>query len=481
MAQLTTSRLIAFDIYKNCRQREAYAKNLLHDKFKSINIDQRDRGFISRLVLGTIAAHGHLSLLIDHYKKSGIRIKPDVKYALELTLFEMLYMGTPYEVSVSQGVELVGHVDEHAKGFANALLRAVVDDVAKGYSQIIDKTYSDDELEDLSFKDLLHISALPEWLLKKIKKSRPDSYRKVALSNLSYPPAYLYIDETVYNIEELIDELEKKGLEPERTVLDATLKLNNPGSIHALTCLDTHSSCVISDLAAQAVCLLSYPESDSLMLEVGQGRATKTLQFESLSALQGKPAVVIGVDLFDYKTELAQERLAYQWKDTTFSLALDATKLNTPFIPMALDNDFDQVFVDVPCSGTGTMRRHPEICWSVQPDAFNRQDPHSLVVLQQNILQASASKVAEGGMLIYSTCSILKEENEDQIEAFLSSDTGSHFRVVSVTDVAFAKDLNDLAYEFIQAHETKEGYFQTTPQLGDCDGHFLCILEHVCV
>ncbi len=473
MAQLTPSRNLAFDIYKECRQRDAYAKNLLHEYFKKSNIDQRDKAFCSRLVLGTVASHGYLSQLIDEYKKPGIRIKPDVKYALELTVFEMLYMGTPCEVAISQGVELVGQVDEFAKGFANALLRTIAQNEAEKHAQLAEVS------SDYSFKDLLRLSALPEWLLKKIKKSRPQAYQNIALSNLTYPPVYLYVDETSYDVSELYSQLENLALQPEYTALPTSIKLNAPSKVHSLECLNGQSSCVVSDLAAQAVCLLSYPDPDSLMLEVGQGRATKTLQFESLSSLQGKPAVVIGVDLFDYKTDLAQDRLAHQWHDTTFSLALDATRLDTPFIPMALDNDFDQVFVDVPCSGTGTMRRHPEICWSIQPDAFNRGDEDSLVVLQQRILQAAASKVVEGGQLMYSTCSILKEENEDQIEAFLASDRGKNFKVMSVTDIAFAKDLSDKAYEFIEMHETEEGYFQTTPKSGECDGHFLCVLERI--
>ena len=475
MAELTPSRHLAFSIYKECRQREAYAKNLLHEAFKTCSLDQRDRGFTSRLVLGTIASHGYLSKLIDEYKKPGIRIKPDVKYALELTLFEMLYMGTPCEVAISQGVELVGEVDEYAKGFANALLRTLAQNEVQTHTDILDTS----NINELSFKELQSISALPEWLLKKIKKSRPSTYREVAAANLTYPPVYLYIDETKYDAGELFNDLTALKQEPERTVLPATIKLNAPTGVQKLPYLNGESSCVISDLAAQAVCLLSYPDSDALMLEIGQGRATKTLQFESLSCLQGKPAVVIGVDLFDYKTDLAQDRLANQWHDTTFSLALDATKLDTPFIPMALDNEFDEVFVDVPCSGTGTMRRHPEICWSIEPDAFNRNDPESLVALQQKILQAAASKVIEGGQLIYSTCSILKEENEDQIAAFLASEIGKKFQVISVTDIAFAKDLTDSAYEFIQARETEEGYFQSTPEIGGCDGHFLCVLERI--
>ncbi len=478
MAELTTSRTLAFDIYKECRQREAYAKNLLHEQFKTSSLDQRDRAFCSRLVLGTIASHGYLSNLIDEYKKPGIRIKPDVKYALELTVFEMLYMGTPCEVAISQGVELVGKIDEYAKGFANALLRTIADNEADILAALLTED-TDSSLDDLSFRDLQRISTLPEWLLRKIKKSRPSTYREVAAANLTYPPVYLFVDETRYIPDSLFEELVDRGQEPEPTALPSTFKLNAPAGVQKLACLNGESSCVVSDLAAQAVCLLSYPDSDALMLEIGQGRATKTLQFESLSCIQEKPAVVIGVDLFEYKTELAQDRLAKQWHDTTFSLAVDATKLDTPFIPMALDNEFDEVFVDVPCSGTGTMRRHPEICWSIEPDAFNRNDPESLVVLQQRILQAAASKVIESGQLLYSTCSILKEENEDQIRTFLDSEIGKNFQVISVTDVAFAKDLSDSAYEFIEAHETKEGYFQTTPERGGCDGHFLCILERI--
>ena len=86
---------------------------------------------------------------------------------------------------------------------------------------------------------------------------------------------------------------------------------------------------------------------------------------------------------------------------------------------------FDLVFIDAPCTGTGTLARHPEIAWSLSEDA-----PEKLAVLQGELLAAGAARVAPGGRLVYATCSVLVEENERVVEAFLASPAGAGFELV---------------------------------------------------
>lgn len=91
-----------------------------------------------------------------------------------------------------------------------------------------------------------------------------------------------------------------------------------------------------------------------------------------------------------------------------------------------MDGAFDLVFVDAPCSGAGTLSRHPEIAWSLKEDALA-----DLAELQLQILRRAATRVADGGRLAYSTCSVFRQEDEDVVDAFLASPEGSRFRLAS--------------------------------------------------
>jgi len=108
---------------------------------------------------------------------------------------------------------------------------------------------------------------------------------------------------------------------------------------------------------------------------------------------------------------------------------LDATLLSGRGLPAEIDDHFDVVFVDAPCSGTGTLRRHPEITWSLEPGAVDPTRDGALPALQRRILCASASRVRRGGSLCYATCSLLAEEDERVVEAFLAGDVGADFEL----------------------------------------------------
>ncbi|MDO4436622.1 MAG: transcription antitermination factor NusB [Coriobacteriaceae bacterium] len=130
---------------------------------------------------------------------------------------------------------------------------------------------------------------------------------------------------------------------------------------------------------------------------------------------------------------------------------------------------FDTVFVDAPCSGTGTMRRHGEIAWRLTPTECKRELPD----LQLALLRAAARRVAEGGELIYATCSVLRAENQDVVQAFLSSEEGARFKLAPVSGLleeagaAYARAACEMA-----ALEDEHGCFQSVPAPGGYDGHF---------
>ena len=132
--------------------------------------------------------------------------------------------------------------------------------------------------------------------------------------------------------------------------------------------------------------------------------------------------------------------------------------------------NFDRVLADVPCSGTGTLSRNPEIKWRLMPE-----DLADLQVRQLAILKSVMAQVSRGGRLVYSTCSLEREENEDVIERALADDFS--FRVVDCGDeLAKLKQEGELIWDDISAL-TRGPYLRTLPGVHPCDGFFAAILE----
>ena len=129
----------------------------------------------------------------------------------------------------------------------------------------------------------------------------------------------------------------------------------------------------------------------------------------------------------------------------------------------------DRVLVDAPCSGTGTMRRHPEIPWRLDKEDVER----ALPALQLAMLEEAARQVKPAGQLLYATCSVLRSENHDVVDAFLSSEAGREFTCVPVSSApVFDHEGYRAAAAYLREHEDAQGCFQTVPTLGTFDGHF---------
>jgi 16S rRNA (cytosine967-C5)-methyltransferase len=159
--------------------------------------------------------------------------------------------------------------------------------------------------------------------------------------------------------------------------------------------------------------------------------------------------------------------------------AIDGRLLATSEAEALLGGDFDAVFLDAPCSGTGTMRRHPEICWALAPEALDPTREESLPALQLDLLRAASSRVRVGGALVYATCSVLRAEDEDVVRAFLASEEGRGFRIAPVDAAPGVACLDESARELVGGRMTCEGLFRSSPRVGGCDGHFCARLVRV--
>ena len=421
MARATHARLAALSLVSERRRRDARARDLLRASDELSALSERERAQVTRLVLGAVAAEGELDRVIDAHLRRGAHLEPRVRDALRLAAFELLYLGTRDDVCVSQGVELVRGVSPRAAGLANAVLRRVAEKDAPALARARERVVAG----AFDARDLARVGALPEWLCARALASLGEG-RAAAWAVAALGPAGAWVAANrVQRGQALLHALEEAGCAPTPGPVPGSYLLGAPARL-APSGLVERVDVLPCDLAAQEVVLAAAPEPGSRVLEVGQGRGTKTVLLEGAAVAAGGPCEIVSVEIDPRKSDLAARRMeAAGISEHVRCVVADGRALAGEGLPDALLGSFDLVFVDAPCSGSGTLSRHPEIAWSLREEALP-----GLAALQADILRAAATRVAPGGLVVYSTCSVLAEEDERVVEALLTGPTGGQFELL---------------------------------------------------
>lgn len=415
MARLSPSRRVACALLGERRRRDARARDLLRGSEALSTLPERDRALATRLVMGATAAEGALDSAIDARLRAGARLEPRVRDALRLAAFELLYLDARADVAVSQGVELVRSVAPRAAGLANAVLRRVAREDAPALAAARERVAGG----AFDASDLALVGALPVWLAERALASLGPA-RAGAWASAAHAPsgAWVAANRARHDVGEARALLARAGCEPEAGPLPGSFRLGVPSRL-ASSGLVERVDVMPCDLASQEVALACSPSPGERVLEVGQGRGTKTLLLEGAAISAGGPCEVTAVEVSPRKSDLARCRMGSAGvAGHVRCVCADGRSLPGDLGSFAL------VFLDAPCSGTGTLARHPEIAWSLAPEA-----PGELAALQAELLAAAAARVDSGGRLVYATCSVLAEENDAVVRAFLASPAGSGFEL----------------------------------------------------
>lgn len=509
---LSSARAAALDVVCEVRRRRGRVRDVLRCSGEVEALDPRDRALTTRLAVGAVRASGTLDGIVRSHVTRG-HLEPRLADALRVSTFEILFLDTPAQVSVSQGVSLAASVAPRARGLANAILRRVAaEDLprigeARERLQALVSLENDQRIEGVEptgkyglsdgrfssagasepssalVADISLAGCLPQWLAEEVVASLgPALGASLALRALEPPAATVALNPSLGEGLSL-EALSAAALDESPLPWPGAYRLGRQAGL-ARSGLVRAAKVLPCDLAAQVVawtaasCACGTADRPARLLEVGQGRATKTILMAGAAQSWARTLDICSVELEESKVRLACERLrAAAVADRCKSFALDATSLSDDDMPMPLQEPFDVVFVDAPCSGSGTLRRHPEIAWSLSRDAVRHAG--SLPALQLEILTAAASRVAPGGELLYSTCSILVSEDVEVVQAFLNSEKGSDFRLASVTDAPIASGLRPEEADLLGHMVSADGMFRSSrgTLFGiDCDGHFLARL-----
>ena len=471
MAKLAPARAAALDLAAQCRRKHARMRDFLRTSHKMDVLGEKDRALAMRLLLGSVSAVGEIDRVLASDLPKRRHLEPKLRDALRLATFEILYLHTPKHVAVSQGVEMARRASAQATGLANAILRRIAADV----SPRVDEAYarlragSDERL----LEDLAHVSGQPDWLCQRLVASMGVSVATPLLLHVLEPaPVYVALREGLSH-----DVL--SAFDPHASIAPQSFFLESSAGL-AASDLVARAKVLPADISSQLVALLALSGREKTLLEIGQGRGTKTILLLQNAALLNHALHITAIDIDPQKVEIARKRLVEAAVDNQVtSVVFNAAKLEAREEDGELAHTFDTVFIDVPCSGVGTLRRHPEIGWSLDEDAVCSDG--ILPKVQKDILVAASGKVAAHGTLVYATCSPLYEEDEAVVEAFLATEEGNSFELEDITESAAFELLSDAGKRVVQKAQTKTGYahFGYQPDVLDADQHFLAKLRRI--
>ena len=362
-------------------------------------LDDRERSWCRSLVYGVQRLRGRLDHLLDRKVKRGLEsVKAGVREVLRLGLYQIFYMdGVPRYAAVSQTVDLARSVGGRgAAGFVNAVLRAAASD---GPGREHFPSLDEDPAAFLSTW-----GSHPCWMVERWLARWPTrEVKRLVQANNTVPSIYLTcLQDTP---ERAVERLAGSGIAAEAvgSGTNSVVLLGESSPVEAIATV----AAVVQDPAAACVVTYAGPEPGDRVVDVCAAPGGKTM------AMAARGSLVLAADRQFERLKLVQEnveRLSSVAEEDGCSrvTAVQADAL-APVILGA-----DMALLDVPCTGTGTLRRNPDVRWKLTPKRLDE-----MVSLQECILEACAGVVRSGGLLVYSTCSLESEENEDRVATFL--------------------------------------------------------------
>ncbi len=348
-------------------------------------LDERDRGLASEIVLGCLRWQGSLDALIAQASRKKLgALDAEVVTALRMGCYQLRYLDrVPPHAALSESVELVKQAGKRsAAGFVNAVLRKLPEGPPAGEATV---------------------RAHPQWLVERWRRHFGEQTAAAILqANVAPPATYLRLNAR-YPAEETLRNLADEGVDTEPTELPWCRRLRH-GRPEATRCYQ-EGRVRIQDLGSQMVVPLLGIGPHDRFLDLCAAPGNKTSQ-----ALEqrGSGAGAIAADLHP-------RRLATIRRLATMPVPLVALDAEAA---LPFQSCFERILVDAPCSGTGTLARNPEIKWRLRPE-----DLPELAQKQRRILERALDALAPGGVLVYSTCSLEPEENSAVIEQVLAGRT----------------------------------------------------------
>ena len=382
---MKNARLSAFDMLYDIIYGGAYSNIVLEKGLKAV--ESKDKGFVSRLVYGVIERRLSLDYAINKFLNG--KTKPKVKILLYIGAYQVLYMDKiPDAVAVYETVSLCDNIGlSYYKKLINAVLH-----------RIIDYKTEFDIIDDLSIKYSCPQHLINMWT----KMYGEDNVVDILESINNRPPVFAIPNSKYVDAEELYYELFSAGIDCE--IFNDVVKINSSFDLSGLKAFND-GLFYIEDYSSYSCAKALEAEPDDVVLDLCSAPGGKAF------TIAQSGATVYAYDIYEHRVELIKKSAKRLGLNNIITGINDALIYNAN-IPFA-----DRIICDVPCSGFGIIRRKPEIRYK------NLDDIKELPQIQYNILFTSSRYLKSGGVIIYSTCTLNKKENEQVVDRFLNDNT----------------------------------------------------------
>lgn len=435
---LSKPRKAVVELLIKVDENKAYSNILLDDTLKKNDFDSRDKKFITALFYGVLEQKITLDAVIyDFLNEPNKELPSQVMNNLRAALYQILYMNSvPDSAAVNQAVKI-------AKSFRKPLNVSLINALLRNFIRKGKKLpCRDTKEENLSLE-----YSCPLWLVKKwLDEYGEEVCMQLLETSMGQAPISVKANTLKLPIEDIERILTDDGFKCEKVdIVDDALRIYGSGSIENSKAYKT-GLVHVQDISSQICCKCLDAKPGDTVLDICSAPGGKAF---TISENMKNKGLVMAFDLHENRVKLIRkgaERLGL----SIITADTNNGKVFNPDLPLA-----DRVLCDVPCSGLGVIRRKPEIKYK-EPKDFER-----LPEIQYDILETSSRYVKVGGTLVYSTCTISKNENYCVVKKFLENNADFEAGVLP---------------EFL---ETKKNYISITPGKFNSDGFFIAIFKRI--
>jgi 16S rRNA (cytosine967-C5)-methyltransferase len=396
----------------------------------------KDKGLLQEICYGVLRYLPELENDVRNLVQKPIKGKQRVFHFLLLVgVYQIRYMRIPDHAAVSETVAATKPLKNgHMKGLVNAVLR--------GFLRTLEAESKLANKEDNNLPDPIKYNH-PGWFIKKVQQGYPNQWQAILDANQQRPPMWLRVNQQHHTSEQyqallLEAEIEIANIEPNSQAIE----LAKPLDVAKLPGFDQGWVSVQDGAAQQAARLLDCQPND-VVLDCCAAPGGKTCHI-----IEKTPdiASMTAIDIEEARLTRVHENL------TRLNLSAEVIAADAASKDWWSGEQFDRILLDAPCSGTGVIRRHPDIKWLRKADDIDK-----LVILQQQILENIWSLLKPGGTLLYATCSILPQENSQQIAQFIEQNQDA--QLIAINGNNLDTDEKAIGWQLIPDTENMDGFY----------------------
>lgn len=438
-----SERSYILKILEDIDEKQSFVNQTLEDYFYLYEFDKQQKNFISKVVYGTIEHKLYIDFCINVVSSTKVnKMKPTIRTILRMSTYQLLFMDkVPAHAAINEAVKMTQKRKfVNLKGFVNGVLRNIERQ----------KDSFDSLLTDLPKKEYLSLKYsmnkdLVDYLLEQYPLDMLESY---LVASLTEKPTCIHANALKISPKELADQLAQICDVSEGHLLEDSFYIDGHDQLNSIS-LFTDGYFQVQDESSSLVGYIAHPNKTSKVIDVCAAPGGKTTHLAMLMENSGK---VVSCDVSEVKVGKIKdncERLGLINVDVRIA---DATIHQSEFVEC-----FDTVVADVPCSGLGVLRNKPDIKQNMTLEKIA-----SLIDLQKSILQNVKDYVKVEGELIYSTCTINKAENYEQIQWFVNENP--QFELVDLSresylDPAIKNLVKDGTIQLLTDSKLTDGFF----------------------